>query len=374
MYNFNFIVRESKANKKTGLAPIELTIVINGKRTYVQLPMKVTPKEFKEKMVFTGNSNDVLDYCNNVRLKLKQYINIMMENNTPITAEGLKEHFLNGGVKVHYLFDVIDEFIKYYRKKTSEECLKKYILVFDKFKKFIGNKDIKHIKQIDFEEFGLCLKCDYHFEDSTLYHNLSRLKTMITYAHNKNYTVINEMKFVTIKKSQKPVDYLTEEEVNKIVNKDFKNERIEKVKDLFLFQCETALAYADAVQITFADIKKEKEIFYVKKRRQKTGIEFFTILTPKAMEILKKYNFNLDIISNQKANAYLKEIADVCGIEKHLTTHTARHTAATRLLNSGYRLEIVSKILGHTNTKQTQHYAKLVDKTIIKEYEKLRIV
>ena len=127
MYNFNFIVRESKANKKTGLAPIELTIVINGKRTYVQLPMKVTPKEFKEKMVFTGNSNDVLDYCNNVRLKLKQYINIMMENNTPITAEGLKEHFLNGGVKVHYLFDVIDEFIKYYRKKTSEECLKKYI-------------------------------------------------------------------------------------------------------------------------------------------------------------------------------------------------------------------------------------------------------
>ena len=112
----------------------------------------------------------------------------------------------------------------------------------------------------------------------------------------------------------------------------------------------------------------------MKKRRQKTGIEFFTILTPKAMEILKKYNFNLDIISNQKANAYLKEIADVCGIEKHLTTHTARHTAATRLLNMGYRLEIVSKILGHTNTKQTQHYAKLIDKTIIKEYEKLRIV
>ena len=374
MYNFNFICRESKIQKKNGLAPIELSIEINNVRTYVQLPLKVKPSEFKEKMSPCANNNEISDYCNNIRLKLKQHINQMIEDNTPVTAENLKEHFKNGGVKVHYLFDVIDEFVKYYRKKTSEECLKKYILVFDKFKKFMGNKDIKHIKQIDFEEFGLCLKCDYHFEDSTLYHALSRLKTMITYAHNKNYTVINEMKFVTIKKSQKPVDYLTEEELERIVNKDFKNERLNRVKDLFLFQCETALAYADAVQITFADIRKEKDVFYVKKRRQKTGIEFFTILTPKAMEIFQKYNFDLNIITNQKANAYLKEIADICGIEKHLTTHIARHTAATKLLNMGYRLEIVSKILGHTNTKQTQHYAKLIDKTIIKEYEKLRIV
>ena len=112
-------------------------------------------------------------------------------------------------------------------------------------------------------------------------------------------------------------------------------------------------------------------MYYIKKQRQKTKIDFFTVLTPKAMEILKKYNFNLNFISNQSCNAYLKEIADLCHINKQLHTHIARHTAATRLLNEGFRIEIVAKILGHTNTKQTAHYAKLIDKTVLNEFKKI---
>ena len=83
------------------------------------------------------------------------------------------------------------------------------------------------------------------------------------------------------------------------------------------------------------------------------------------MGILKRYNYQLPVLTNQRYNSYLKEIADICGIEKNLTSHLARHTAATLMLNSGIPLDVVAKILGHSNTQMTAHYAKMLDKTII---------
>ena len=112
-------------------------------------------------------------------------------------------------------------------------------------------------------------------------------------------------------------------------------------------------------------------MYFVRKKRQKTGIEFFTVLNNKAIELLRKYNFNMNLMSNQKCNAYLKEIQDICNITKPLHTHIARHTAATRFLNDGMPIEIVSKILGHTNTRQTMHYAKLMDKTVLNAFKQV---
>ena len=104
---------------------------------------------------------------------------------------------------------------------------------------------------------------------------------------------------------------------------------------------------------------------YLKKKRGKTGVTYILPLNDTAISLLRKYDFELPIITNQKYNSYLKEIADICGIKKTLTTHLARHTAATLMLNAGIAIEVVSKILGHSNTKMTQHYAKLLDKTVI---------
>ena len=101
---------------------------------------------------------------------------------------------------------------------------------------------------------------------------------------------------------------------------------------------------------------------YLKKKRCKTGVTYILPLNDTAISLLRKYDFELPIITNQKYNAHLKEIADICGIKKTLTTHLARHTAATLMPNSGIAIEVVSKILGHSNTKMTQHYAKLLDR------------
>ena len=106
---------------------------------------------------------------------------------------------------------------------------------------------------------------------------------------------------------------------------------------------------------------------YIKKQRAKTGITFTTVLFPEAAEIIKKYNYQLPVLSNQKYNSYLKELKDLCRINKQLHTHIGRHTFATMALNRGIPIEVVSKMLGHSNIKQTQHYGKLIDKTIFEQ-------
>lgn len=148
-------------------------------------------------------------------------------------------------------------------------------------------------------------------------------------------------------------------------------DRLERVRDLFVFQCYTCLAYSDLAKF---DSKKIEEIDgkkYYSGRRGKTKVRFTIPLLQPALEILEKYKNKLPIISNVKYNAYLKEVAAAAGIDKHLTTHWARHTGATLLLNAGVPIEVVSKVCGHSNTQITQKiYAKMLSKTIVEEVTK----
>lgn len=148
--------------------------------------------------------------------------------------------------------------------------------------------------------------------------------------------------------------------------------RLDKVRDLFLFQCFTGLSYSDMANLRSDDfcVNKSGQI-YIKKTRIKTGMRYVVVLLDDAVRIVKKYGFELPILSNQRYNSYLKEIQDICGIKKPLHTHIGRHTAATYLLNKGVPVEAVAKILGHSDIKQTQHYAKLLDDSVFREFQKL---
>ena len=132
-----------------------------------------------------------------------------------------------------------------------------------------------------------------------------------------------------------------------------------------MFACYTALAYSDLASISIDDIKVQNGVHFIQKNRIKTGVQYTIPLNDIAMEILQRYNYQLPVLTNQRYNSYLKEIADICGIDKKLTSHLARHTAATLMLNSGISIDVVAKILGHRNTAMTAHYAKMLDKTII---------
>jgi integrase len=177
--------------------------------------------------------------------------------------------------------------------------------------------------------------------------------------------------------------YLTQEELVAISTKTFIAPRINQVRDIFLFSCYTGLAYADVKKLSRSEISTgidgEKWIFT---HRQKTETSTRLPLLPPAQEILDRYAEHpqclnearlLPVLSNQKMNGYLKEIADICGITKKMTTHTARHTFATTVtLTNGVPIETVSRMLGHKNLKTTQHYAKILDIKVSEDMSVLR--
>ena len=380
MWNFSFICRASKADRN-GLSPIELSIVINGKRTYVSLPMKVSSSEFAKK-INSKRNNEILDYTSSVRLLLTKYCGEMMAQGTAITASSIKEYFVNGGRKIYCLNDLRNDFLSYYGKKVevgavTAKVYRKYELVFERFSNYVAKQtgksaddiEVNNINNIHIE--GFRLELSKSMERTTISHILVKLKSFFIFAINNGKIKINPFNQITIDRTQKEVVKLDKNELEIIKLKSLDG-RLDKVRDLFVFQCCTGLAYCDMADLRQSDIQTNGDMFYVRKNRKKTQITFFTVINETAWAILEKYNYQLPVLSNQKYNAYLKEIGDICNIKKSLHSHLARHTCATQLLNDGMSIEVVAKVLGHTNTRQTQHYARLMDRTILDAFKKLR--
>ena len=177
--------------------------------------------------------------------------------------------------------------------------------------------------------------------------------------------------------------YLTKEELSAIENKKFSIERLQTVKDLFIFSCYTGLAYIDTMNLTAGNIVKGIDgNDWLITSRQKTDTDVRIPLLPQAEELIKKYHNHpkavnygtlFPVISNQKMNAYLKEIADLCNINKAITFHIARHTFATTVtLSNGVPIESVSKMLGHTTIRSTQVYAKVVEQKLSEDMQNLK--
>jgi integrase len=170
---------------------------------------------------------------------------------------------------------------------------------------------------------------------------------------------------------------LTKDELERIENKTFSIDRLERVKDIFLFSCYTGYAPVDALKLTKNNIIADGDKnLWIKTNRQKTGTKANVPILPPVLKILSKYQFEGDVllpkISNQKMNAYLKEIADIIGLDKNLTWYVARHTFATTVtLGNGIKIENVSAMLGHTTIRQTQHYAKVLDQNVGLDMQKL---
>ena len=175
---------------------------------------------------------------------------------------------------------------------------------------------------------------------------------------------------------------LTASELQILMNKEISTERLSMVRDVFIFQCYTGLAYKDVASLEMNDIQTGIDgNKWIIKKRGKTGVECRIPILPEARIIIDKYSSchvknNVELLlpvkSNQKMNAFLKEIAVLCDIEKNLTTHLARHTFATTItLTEGIPMETVSKLLGHTKIQTTQLYSKVTDVKIANDMSKL---
>lgn len=373
MINLNFICRTNKVGK-SGLAPIEVIITSNKQRTYCTLELKTNPKTFEKDL---RRKTAISDYCSIVRNDINNVINYMKMNNIELTPLAIKDMYKNGlsKPKPYNIKNMVDDYMRIIGKKYNIDAIcqttyDKYRRLASRIINFFGEETpINNITVGDIEEFKLDIRKTY--EKSTASSLLTLTKSFFTFAFNNGKLNVNLFATIKIKKEVKDVEFLTQEELDIIKTKTFATDRLTKVRDCFLFACYTGLAFTDLKQFSKNDILEHDNIFYIKKKRQKTEVTYTTVLNDEAMAILVKYDYQLPLLTNQKYNAYLAEIADICGINKPLHSHIARHTFGTLMLNKGYSLEVVAKMLGHTNVKQTSHYAKLLDKTIINEYKRL---
>lgn len=366
-YSISFVCRASKANKQ-GFAAVECSVSVNCTRVVFALPRKERPEAFKRAMASNRNS-DLKKFTATVYAKLQECVTNLMTQNFEITAQAIKDAYFNEN-KIYTLADAFNGFMVYQRQRTASDATlttyAKYRLAVQWYTShFDCSIAIDSLKVGDLHALrGELLK---EYKQQTVNSYLSRLRSVFIWASNNGKCTTNPFAQFKLVKPKNDITYLTLNELKILEDKELHTDRLENVRDLFLFQCYTALSYSDMAQLVQSDIQYDNENRpYIQKQRQKTSVTYTIPLLPKALAILNKYDYQLPCLSNQKYNAYLKEIADICGINKNLHTHLGRHTFATVALNAGIPIEIVSKVLGHSSIKMTQsHYAKLLDSTII---------
>ena len=370
-FDIAFYCRNSRKNKK-GLAPVEMSISLNGERVFINLPMKSNPERFTS-LISSKKTNELRSYLSFVDSKMKELQLIMAASDKGLTLDLIRE-YVRGGFQFSYTVGDLwkDYFESLHKKGTTSRNERKYQLVIEAFYEHIlpPETQVADIQNRHIHDFESYLKG--HFAETTAANMLSKMRSIILYALNNGKIDKDPFRGIRINKRLKEVEFLTAEELERIRQKPMPNERLEHVKDLFLFQCFTALSYCDMASLVPEDFQgNDLGQIYIRKYRSKTKIEFCTVLFEEAKEVAQRYGFRLPLLSNQRYNGYLKEIAAICDIDKDLHSHIGRHTAACYLLNKGVSIEVVSRILGHTNTRMTRHYAKLLDESVFKEFKLL---
>lgn len=366
-FSLSYYCRRSKADRN-GQAPIELGITINGSRKFINCAMKCDWKEFGYKR----KPKHIQDFIDTHRVLVTNIVTEMARQGIPLTAETLRGYLRTGGVKSYTIKDLFTDYMKLIAKRVDADDLTmraydKYKLVEKQFQEHIDfNKEVTAITPAVIQDFYTSLKSKY--KDSTSSGMMTKLKTVVKYAMDNGKLKVNPFQGTKIHKGKSVVEFLTQEDVKTIASKDYGCERLKHVADCFVFQCCSGLAYTDLAQLQPDDLRRTENGFYIQKQRQKTGTTFTAVILPMGVEIWNRYEGKLPVVSNQKMNSYLHEIEVVCGIRKSLHTHLARKSYASGLLRMGVRIEVVSKTLGHTNTKITQAaYADFLNEDIINE-------
>lgn len=383
IFKVSYYVRSNYENKQ-GKSPLMIRIFLNGEMLNVgssgiYIDKKLwnnSTNRVKGRGSESLNLNAQLDnISNSLQMIFKKH-----EFDEDLTLDKIKSIFL-GKNKIKTTF--VEFYDKYLEDIKAQVGAGKSIALYHKysaarshFVNFLhakyGRKDLMpgELTHLIIHDFEIYLKTVVSLKSNSATKTLKFFKTVVIFAQKCG--VMTHDPFLNHHFHLEPVDrgFLTDEEIQRIMQKDFEIPRLEMVRDVFIFSCFCGLAYIDVVHLTQENIITLDNRPWIIINRQKTNMQSNIPLLEIPQMILDKYkgktkdNRLLPVLSNQKINAYLKEIADLCGIKKRLSYHLARHTFATMLLSKGVPIESVSKMLGHTNIKTTQIYARITNKKI----------
>lgn len=367
----NYVVRQSKV-RKNGLAPVELSIIINNDRKVISLDRQINPKHWNPKSQTVKNNPEINTYLQAITQKAYNTQTEMLQLGMTFNINTFIEAFKNGVTPSISLLNIYKQHNKQYEQQYTKNLISKTTyLKYQKALEYLQLyiQSIYHTQDIDVTKITPSFVDNhYTFLLNYMNHNsaikiMKRLKKVIQLAIDEGYISTNpfKMKLTETKIEHNP---LSQQQINIIKNKQIDIKRIDNIRNIFLFQCFTGLAYCDMVNLTKDNIKDNLIII----NRQKTDIQSVIPLLPQAKEILEKYDYKLPILSNQKFNLYLKELQSICNIPQNLHCHLARHTYATLLINAGVNISTIARAMGHSNTRITEKtYAKLNNETVREE-------
>lgn len=386
-----FYMRGNFVNKE-GKSPIVLRITLDGDRVTIGTTgITITPSLWDiKKQRLKGKTTEALQVnkkLDNIESEIQE-ISDKLEYEGKLSLEKVKAIYLNTEDDSNTIGALFDKYLSSIKDQVavrhlSTTTLQKYMLCQVRFMAMLNDKFhckdmlLKDVTPAVIQDFSVYLMTVVRQCNNTAMKTMKTLKTVILYGIKLG--VIHSNPYLGVKLHLEPVDrgFLTEEELQSIIKKDFEIDRLGFVRDLFVFSCFTGLSYIDVKKLKADNIVTLNGIEWIKMAREKTSTPVSVVLFDGAKCIIKKYENDpkrkdklFPSMSNQKMNQYLKEIATSCGIKKNITFHMARHTFATLTLSKGVPIESVSRMLGHTNIKTTQIYAKITNKKIEEDMTK----
>ena len=387
-----FYVRKNQVNKD-GKASIMTRLSVNGEVSQFSSKLDIEPELWDVRLGKVAGSslksrkvNDLLD---DIRTSLKNHYHEIETHEAYVTAEKVRNAFLGYSTKQRTLLELFKNHNEDARKligiSKTEATLSKYDRACRRMEEFLQAKhkmsDIA-LKEINYKfvtDFETYLRTVSKCNENTTAKFMQTFRMIIIVAKNNGWLFNDPFSNYKIRLKRVDRGYLTDLEIQKVMEKKFVSNRLEQVRDVFIFSCFTGLSYIDVKQLTANNICTSFDgKQWIMTHRQKTDTPVNVPLLNIPLTILKKYEGKLPkgqllpVLSNQKLNSYLKEIADLCDIHKNVTFHLARHTfATTTTLSKGVPIETVSKMLGHTNIKTTQIYARITNDKISRDMQLL---
>ncbi|MBK8370325.1 MAG: site-specific integrase [Saprospiraceae bacterium] len=395
LLNAKFIIRKNRI--VSGMVPIQMQITIEGERVFISTGQKIELELWDLKSCRAiGKSNKVRvlnEYLDKMSVDVVKAFNELKSLNDDISAEMLRDKLTGKSIdRRKYLIECCQIYNSSFEKLVGIEIGKitfgRYATFAARISNFISSKmkqkdimlhEIKYSFGIEYEHY---LKTELKLHQNTLVKYIQYLNRVLDYCVKYEWLDKNVLFGYKCPVKESKREYLTQDELQRVMDKEIHIDRLSEVRDIFVFCCHTGYAYKDAAQLTpdhiGTGINGRKWIYT---SRQKNDNVSNVPLLDQAMEIIEKYrdhpicvskNRILPMKSNQKLNAYLKELADICSISKPMTMHIARHTFATTvLLSNGVSMEATSKMLGHSSLKTTQIYGKILETRVGAEMEVL---
>ena len=391
-FNTLFFLKRSGL-KKDGTMPIMARITVNGTVAHFSTKLSIQPENWDARSNRAKGRDRSAKEMNLLLSEIQSSVTMSYHEvrsmEEIITAEQVKNNFL--GISQNHktilnLFREHNENIKSLigiskTKATHQKYDRtyKHLEAFIKHKYNRSDMNIKLINHSFIVDFNVYLQSEMKCSENTAAKFVQLFKSIIIIARNNGYIVTDPFANYQIRFKKVDRGYLTEDELKLILEKRFSCKRLEQVRDVFIFSCFTGLAYIDVKNLKKENIKKGFDSnLWIMTKRKKTNVQSNILLLDVPLKILKKYEGKFDdgrvlpVLSNQKMNAYLKEIADICGINKNISFHLARHTFATTVtLAKGVTIESVSKMLGHSDIKTTQIYARITNEKISHDMSEL---